>query len=196
MKRILFAVFFIPSLALAQDGAQVRKLFEAGQYQLAIETADSAGSPEALYTAAQSHQRLGATDEARQAYGQLAARPDDDAWHFIGVSAQQLLDGQADAALESARQAAALADHLPEVHYQIGLVLAKRQDWRGAADAFDRAAELGPGHAYAHYYGGLMHYRANRPDRMAIHFERFLKLAPEAPERPEVTQIMRTVRGR
>ena len=41
-----------------------------------------------------------------------------------------------------------------------------------------------------------MHYRANRPDRMAIHFEQFLKLAPEAPERPEVLQIMRTVRGR
>jgi tetratricopeptide (TPR) repeat protein len=75
-------------------------------------------------------------------------------------------------------------------------VLAKRQDWRGAAEAFDRAGALSPGHAYAHYYGGLMHYRANRPDRMAIHFEQFLKLAPDAPERPEVTQIMRTVRGR
>jgi hypothetical protein len=41
-----------------------------------------------------------------------------------------------------------------------------------------------------------MHYRAKRPDRMANHFEQFLKLAPEAPERPEVIQIMRTVRGK
>jgi hypothetical protein len=41
-----------------------------------------------------------------------------------------------------------------------------------------------------------MEYRANHPDRMANHFEQFLKLAPDAPERPEVTQIMRTVRGR
>ena len=101
-----------------------------------------------------------------------------------------------DAALESARRAAALADRLPEVHYQIGLVLAKHQVWRDAAAAFDRAAELRPALAYAHYYGGLMHYRAGRPDRMAIHFERFLKLAPDARERPEVLQIMRTVRGR
>jgi hypothetical protein len=31
---------------------------------------------------------------------------------------------------------------------------------------------------------------------MAIHFDRFLKLAPDAPERPEVMSIMRTVRGR
>lgn len=171
-------------------------MFEAGQYQQVIETAGSTAAPETLYTAAQSHQKLGATDEARETYGRLAARPDNDAWHFIGLSGQQLLDSQTDAALRSARQAAALADPLAEAHYQIGLVLAKRQDWRGAAEAFDRGAELSPRHAYAHYYGGLMHYRAGRPDRMAIHFEQFLKLAPEAPERPEVLQIMRTVRGR
>ena len=75
-------------------------------------------------------------------------------------------------------------------------MLAKQQDWNEGAAAFDRAAELNPSMAYAHYYGGLMHYRANRPDRMANHFEQFLKLAPNAPERPEVLQIMRTVRGR
>jgi tetratricopeptide (TPR) repeat protein len=196
MRQLIFALFFVPSLAFAQDAAEVRKMFEAGQYQLAIESAGSAGSPEAVYTAAQSHQKLGATDQARETYGQLAARPEDDVWHFIGLSGQQLLDDQADAAVESARNAAAMADHLPEVHYQLGLALAKRQDWRGAAEAFDRAAALSPGQAYAHYYGGLMHYRANRPDRMAIHFEQFLKLAPDAPERPEVMQIMRTVRGR
>jgi hypothetical protein len=42
----------------------------------------------------------------------------------------------------------------------------------------------------------MMHYRANRHDLMAIRFEQFLKLAPEAPERPEVQSIMRTLRGR
>ena len=89
-----------------------------------------------------------------------------------------------------------MAGGLAEAQFQLGLVLAKRQDWGGAAEALDRAAELSPAFAYAHYYGGLMHYRAGRPDRMAIHFESFLKLAPEAPERPEVVQIMRTVRGR
>jgi len=31
---------------------------------------------------------------------------------------------------------------------------------------------------------------------MANDFEQFLKLAPNAPERPEVMQIMKTVRGR
>ena len=180
----------------AQDGAAVRQMFEAGQYQQVIEIADGTASPGALYAAAQSHQKLGATSEAREAFGQLAARPEVDAWHFVGLSGQQLLDGQTEAARQSAQQGTEMAGDLPDAHYQLGLVMARRQEWRDAAEAFDRAAELSPGHAYAHYYGGLMHYRASRPDRMAIHFEQFLKLAPEAPERPEVLQIMRTVRGR
>jgi tetratricopeptide (TPR) repeat protein len=197
MKKILLmALLLLPSLTVAQDTAQVRRMFEAGQYQQVIETASEAAPPEALYTAAQSHQRLGATGEARATYGQLSARPENDPWHFIGLSGQQMLDEATDAALQSAQQAAALDGGLPDAHFQVGLVLAKRQDWQGAAEAFDRAAELNPGHAYAQYYGGLMHYRAGRPDRMATHFEQFLKLAPEAPERPEVLQIMRTVRGR
>jgi hypothetical protein len=31
---------------------------------------------------------------------------------------------------------------------------------------------------------------------MAVSFENFLKLAPQAPERPAVQSIMRTIRGR
>src|SRR5688572_21221954 len=197
MKKILLmALLLLPSTVAAQDTAQVRRMFEAGQYRQVIETATDAGAPEAIYTAAQSHQRLGATGEARETYGQLSARPENDPWHFIGMSGQQLLDEATDPALEAAQQAVALDGGLADAHFQVGLVLAKRQDWQGAADAFDRAGELNPGHAYAHYYGGLMHYRAGRPDRMATHFEQFLRIAPEAPERPEVFQIMKTVRGR
>jgi tetratricopeptide (TPR) repeat protein len=196
MKRMFFAFLLVPAFAAAQDTAEVRRLFESGQYQQIIETTGVDAEPGAIYTAAQSHQKLGDNGQARDKYHQLAGRPEDDAWHYIGVSGQQLLNDEADAASESARQAIALDKDLPEAHYQLGLALAKRQDWKEAASEFDRVTELNPGHAYAHYYGGLMHYRANRPDRMAIHFEQFLKLAPEAPERPEVMQIMRTVRGR
>jgi tetratricopeptide (TPR) repeat protein len=149
-----------------------------------------------LYTAGQSQQKLGAVDQAVQLYGRLAERSGDDPWRLVGRSAQQLAQDDTNGALESANQAVSRASDLPEAHYQLGLVLAKLQRWREASAAFDRASELNPSLAYAHYYGGLMHYRANRPDRMAIHFEQFLKLAPDAPERPEVTQIMRTVRGK
>jgi tetratricopeptide (TPR) repeat protein len=196
MRAAVFVFLLVPTLALAQDAAEVRKMYEAGRYQQVVERSNDGSAPAVVYTAAQSHQKLGATDQARESYGQLAARGEGDPWHFIGMSGQQLLDGQIDAAAESARQAIAVAGNLAEAHFQLGLVLAKREDWAGAADAFDRAAELNSSMAYAHYYGGLMAYRAGRPARMANAFERFLQLAPEAPERPEVMSIMRTVRGR
>ena len=196
MKKFAFAFVLLPALASAQDAAEVRRLFEAGQHQQVVEAASASAAPDVVYTAAQSHQKLGAMDQAREMYTQLAARPDGDAWHFIGLSGEQLLNDDTDAALASARRAVQLDAGLPEAQYQLGLVLAKRQAWAEAAAAFDSAANANPSNAYAHYYGGLMHYRANRPDRMANRFEQFLKLAPEAPERPEVLQIMRTVRGR
>jgi tetratricopeptide (TPR) repeat protein len=170
-------------------------MFEAGQYQQVVDASRGGDAdPAVIYTAAQSQQKLGAVDQAVELYGRLADR--DDPWRSIGNSARQLAQDNTDGALQSANQAVSSASDLAEAHYQLGLVLAKMQRWREASAAFDRAAELNPSMAYAHYYGGLMHYRANRPDRMANHFEQFLKLAPEAPERPEVTQIMRTVRGR
>ncbi|MEQ1574646.1 MAG: tetratricopeptide repeat protein [Vicinamibacterales bacterium] len=198
MKPLSCAAALLISLsapAFAQ-GDRVHKLFEAGQFQQVIEAVPADAAPDQLYTAAQSHQKLGSNDQAIQIYGRLASRAEDDAWHFIGVSGQRLLEDQIDAAADAARRAVAISGNLPEAHFQLGLGLAKGQAWAEAAAAFDRTAELSPANAYAHYYGGLMHYRAGRPDRMAIHFEQFLKLAPEAPERPEVLQIMRTVRGR
>jgi len=198
MKNILFTVVLTMAApaAFAQDSSQVQKLFEAGQYQRVVDSAQPGGDPAVLYTAAQSHQKLGENDQAIETYGALASRDESDIWHFIGLSGQQLVQDDAEGALASARHAVEMDGGMAEAHYQLGLVLAKRQEWAPAAAEFDRVTEINPSNAYAHYYGGLMQYRANRPDRMANHFEQFLKLAPDAPERPEVTQIMRTVRGR
>lgn len=176
--------------------AEIRALFEAGQYQQVIEAAGPEAEPAIVYAAVLSHQKLGAADQASAMAARLAALPPENGWHFVGLSAGQLSSDQVDEALASAESAIKLAGMLPQAHHQHGLVLAKRQAWREAALAFDREAELDPTEAYAFYYGGLSHYRANRPDLMAVRFERFLKLAPKAPERPEVMQIMRTIRGR
>jgi tetratricopeptide (TPR) repeat protein len=198
MKNILFTVVLTMAapVAFAQDSSQVQKLFEAGQYQRVVDSAQPDGDPAVLYTAAQSHQKLGENDRAIETYSALAARDESDIWHFIGLSGQQLVQDDVDGAVASARHAVEMDGGMAEAHYQLGLVLAKRQEWAAAAAEFERVTEINPSNAYAHYYGGLMQYRANRPDRMANHFEQFLKLAPDAPERPEVTQIMRTVRGR
>lgn len=193
---LITLITLLSSLALAQDPGEVQRLFEAGRYQQVVDATTPQSAPEVLYTTAQSQQKLGANDQALQTYGRLAERPENDPWHFIGLSGRQLVEGNMEAAVGSARQGVAAGGDLPQAHFQLGLALARQQQWAEAAAAFEGASSRQPTNAYAHYYGGMAYYRANRVDRMATHFEQFLKLAPEAPERPEVTSIMRTLQKR
>ena len=42
----------------------------------------------------------------------------------------------------------------------------------------------------------MANYQVKRVDRMANAFERFVKLAPQAPERPAVEALLRSIRGK
>ncbi len=206
ISTILLTLALLPTVARAQDATEIRRLFEGGKNQQAVQALTAEAAPSAIFNAALAQEKLGDKDKAKEIYQRLVELPETDAWHFVGASGQQLLDSDItnerdarraqDAALQLATKATEVSADLAEAQFQLGLVMARREDWNAAATAFDKASTLNPAYAYAHYYGGMSHYHAGRPDRMAIHFEAFLKLAPDAPERPEVTQIMRTVRGR
>jgi tetratricopeptide (TPR) repeat protein len=188
-------------LLAAQGLADLRKLYDAGQYQQVVDAAGRAELPEdqqprVAYLVAQSHQKLSHIDAARRSYEQLAARSDADPWQAIGASAVALLSSNPAGALESANQAVARDESVPEAHYQRGLALSVRQDMAAAAGAFEKASELDPTWAYAHYYAGLAYSKIKRIDVMASHFDTFLKLAPQAPERLEVQSIMKTLAGK
>jgi tetratricopeptide (TPR) repeat protein len=188
------------TLAAGQNVAEVRQLFDAGRYQEVVRASEASG-PEAdkaarmQFLAGQSYSKLNDVNGARRAYQRLAesgANP----WAAIGRSALELLDRNFDAAQASVDQAVAATPSLPEAHYQRGLVLMARNDFGNAADSFTRATALDPNFASAYYYAGLANYRIKRIDLMGNNFNTFVKLAPNAPERPEVESILRTVRGR
>ena len=188
------------TLVAGQNVAEVRQLFDAGRYQEVVRASELAG-PEAdnaarvQFMAAQSYSKLNDVNGARRAYQRLAesgANP----WAAIGRSALELLDRNFDAAQASVDQAVTATPSLPEAHYQRGLVLMARNDFGNAADSFTRATTLDPNFASAYYYAGLANYRIKRIDLMGNNFNTFVKLAPNAPERPEVESILRTVRGR
>ena len=107
-----------------------------------------------------------------------------------------MIDGNADEAINAARTAVERDGDLAEAHFQLGRALDAKGENAQAADAFAKAAERNPQMAYAHYQAGMSFYKAKRVDKMAVYFENFLKLAPNAPERPAVQSIMKTVRGR
>lgn len=196
LRHIVVVVALLAVPVRAQEPREVRQLFEAGRFDQVVAAAEAGGAPAIVYLAVLSHQKLGASDRALDLARRLAELPEDSVWRYVGESVMHLIEGRVGAALAAARRAVELDGRLVEAHLQLGLVLARQEAWKEAAAAFDRAAELDPSYAYAYYYAGLMHYRGGRPDLMAGRFERFLKLAPDAPERPEVLQTMRAIRGR
>jgi tetratricopeptide (TPR) repeat protein len=171
-----------------------RTLFEAGKYQDVVDRTPAESPADAQYVKGLALLKLNRNDEAKQSFRRLESAGG--AWRSVGQSAVALADGNADAALEAANAAVAGGAGLAEAQHQLGLVLEARGDSAGAAGAFAKAADAAPRMAYAHYHAGMNFYKAQRIDQMAVYFENFLKLAPNAPERPAVESIMRTVRGR
>jgi len=184
----------LPLLATGGTAQEPRKLFEAGRYPVVIEQTPPDGPPPAQYLKGLAHLKLGQPNEAKEAFRRLEGG--DEAWRAVGQSAVALADGNSDAALAAARTAVERNGGLSEAQYQLGLVHEARNERAEAAEAFARAAEANPEMAYAHYNAGMNFYEAKRVDRMAVYFENFLRLAPNAPERKAVESIMRTVRGR
>jgi tetratricopeptide (TPR) repeat protein len=188
------------ALMAAQNVADVRQLYDAGKYQEVVNAtgdkpADNDNAARLQYLAAQSDSKMNNSDSAKRRYQRLA-ESGDKAWGSIGASSVQLLDKQLDQALESADQAVRAGGAKAEAHYQRGLVMMARRDYAEAANSFTKATEVDANFAAAQYYAGLANYRIKRIDLMTRNFETFVKLAPNAPERPEVESILRTVRGR
>ncbi len=196
------------TLTLGQGGGtpagqtvmQTRQLYDAGKYQEAVAAAEKApidaNSARLQYLAAQSYDKLKDAAGSRRSYERLAEGGGDTAWSPIGKSALLLMDQKLDEALASADEAVRLGASVPEAHYQRGIVLMTRKDYPNAAGAFTKATQLDPTFASAYYYAGLADYRIKRIDLMTNNFEKFVKLAPNAPERPEVESILRTMRGK
>jgi tetratricopeptide (TPR) repeat protein len=183
--------------AVTQD-ASPQKLFESGKYQEAIDSVKA--RPDApqdqIYLRALAHRKLDQNDDAKQAFGALAAASEGSAWREIGNSGNALVEGNLDAAQAAAKKAVENDGNSAQAQFQLGLVESAKSDHAQAAAAFAKAAELDPQMAYAHYEAGMAFYRNKRVDRMAVYFENFLRVAPDAPERAAVQSIMRTVRGR
>ena len=211
------SVIFIVLVALVlqapvPDSATVQQWYEAGQDQQVIQAVVEGSEPAVVYLAALSYQRLKRTADAQRMFERLMARPPGDPWADIGRSGSLLNTTVAEGttvgapaapaatatteAAQAARAAVTRAPRLAQAHYQLGLVHGRRRDYASAVTAFEAAVTADPRFAYAHYYVGLSYYQVKRTDKMAGAFEYFLKLAPKAPERPQVQSIMRTLRGR
>jgi tetratricopeptide (TPR) repeat protein len=136
----------------------------------------------------------GAYDEAVQRVNtERAAGNDEPVAAYLAGQALLKLDRHNDARAEFAR----LANGNDQTWHAIGQSAIGLIDNNldEASQVLDRASELMPEFAYAHYNAGLAHQRAKRFNRMAEHFQVFLQLAPDAPEKRQVQLALNSLRG-
>ena len=172
--------------------ADVQRLFQSGSYEQAVEAARDA-DPASTYLAAQSLLKLERPDRAGAEMTRLRAT-DQQGWRLIGESGEALIANDAGRAVDLARRATEADGGNPFAFYQLGLAASKANDWGGATAAFGKALELKPDFAYAHYYAALAYQRQRQLPKTAEHFDAFLRLAPDAPERNAVVAILRTIK--
>jgi tetratricopeptide (TPR) repeat protein len=201
MSRLafMFAIVLMAAApcAWAQEApASPRTLYEGGKYQEAYDAVSQAEAPPPtdIFVAAQALLKLDQRDQAREMYRRLDTGNAEDPWTLIARSAVAVIDNNMPAAVENARQATDIAPQNFHAFYQLGLVQTARGEFSAAAISLEKATELDPNDAYAHYYAGMVYNKVRRVDRMTKHFQAFVKLAPDAPERPQVEAILRTLK--
>jgi tetratricopeptide (TPR) repeat protein len=176
----------------------LKPLFESGRYQEVVSagerTVPGPGSPERIWLTAHSLQRLNRLAEARSEFARLAT-VQDKPWQVAAQLAAAVQDSDRAAIDRTAPAAAAYPNH-PFVQFELGLALARLDRFAESAAAMDRAWQASADQAYAYYYAGLAYQRIKRTDVATARLETFVRLAPQAPERPQVESILRTLRGR
>lgn len=129
----------------------------------------------------------GAADGAFRRAAELASASGDN--YHLGVARQRLR--QYDEAVSAFERA---GSGNPLVPYQIGVTRLYQEQWQPALDQLTRAVEMDSGLAYAYYHRGLAAEKLNRKDLLVNDMERFLQLAPNAPEAERAKAILRAVK--
>jgi tetratricopeptide (TPR) repeat protein len=132
-----------------------------------------------------------AVDEAEAL---LAGDPAEPEARFALGAAQQRLKNY-DEAIANLTQAKAKDSGNPRIPFELGLAKMSRGDNQAAFDELTQAIELYSGYAYAYYYRALAANQINRKDITVNDLDRFLALAPEAPEAPKAQRILQAARG-
>ncbi len=189
------AFLIVATTGLAAQDEPLQKVFEKGDYQAVVQRGgEGRGGAEDTYLAGLAFLKMNQNDGAAGEFRRLAEQGDE-AWRQIGASAVAHAEGNHGEAVAAARRATEASGDNPYAQYQLGMAAAGAGDWGTAGPAFARAAELKPDFAYAHYNAGLAYQKDRNLGQAESHLGYFIKLAPNAPERPAAMAILKSLRG-
>ena len=182
--------------ASVPSSSSIQALYESGEDRELVDrvknSVPNGVSGADRWFAAQSQLRLGLRTDAINDLTALTQTAGDAAVQVAARLAIARLTND-EVTLDQARAAAAAYPESLFVQYELGLSYAVRNDFASAARVFDACIAADPAFAYAYYQSALAYRHLDRPDIMANRFDRFVRLAPNAPERPEVESVLRAI---
>ena len=138
--------------------------------------------------------KRGSADDAyaqaeSRARGLVESNSDDpEALYYLGLSQQrQKRFSDAATTLEKARK---LRPDDSAILYQLGATRFYQEQFQSAFDLLSAALDKNSGIAYAYYYRGLAAAKLQRKDLLFNDLDRFVKMAPNAPEAATAKQIL------
>jgi tetratricopeptide (TPR) repeat protein len=189
---VAFGTALTVSAASVEEGAQLlqeKKYAEAENVLRAAvgESPDSADANYYLGVALVEQEKYG------EAEGVLQKAVEQKPEARVSLAKAYMMQDKLDDAL---RELAAAEPALPDnsdLYLNRGMILLKQEKYADASTQLNRAVELNPMSAYAHYYLGMASSRLRRTDLMIKHFQLFLELAPDAPEAARVRSLLRSL---
>jgi len=146
-----------------------------------------------LHQERQADARAAFQEAARRAQAQVNGNANDpQAWLMLGVAQRQL--GQLPAADQSLQRAHDLDPGDPVALFELGALRVEEQKWQPAVDLLTQALSKSSEIAYAYFYRGQAASKINRKDLLVADFERFIAMAPDAPEAAAAARIVASVR--
>lgn len=182
------------SMALGRVLDQEKKYSEAtARLRKATELAPADPAPQVyLGEALLRARKSGEADAAFRKAAELAQGKGGDSLYYLGVAQQRLR--QFDQAVETLERARGQSPSNAMIPFQIGVTRAFQEQWSPAVEQLSRAIEMNSGMAYAYYYRGLAYDKLNRKDQLVKDMERFLALAPDAPEADRARAVLQAAR--
>ncbi len=182
------------SVGLSAQEPSTQQLYESGQYQALVDRAAEgrAASPDDTYMAALAFLKMENSGASAAEYRRLQEQGG--AWEQVGASGVAMLEHNYAEAVAAAQRAAEMSGDHPYIQYQLGLSALGANDNGTASQALARATEIKPDFAYAHYYAGQAFQKLHETSKAAEHFNYFVRLAPESPDRAAAMAILRALR--
>jgi tetratricopeptide (TPR) repeat protein len=149
---------------------------------------------ETLLRAKKQAEAEAAWNQALDLAGQrLEGNPKDaDALFAQGVALQRLK--RYDEAVAALSKAGDVEGGSARTLFQIGVTRTFQEKWADAVDQLNKAVAKESGLAYAYYYRGLAYDKLGKKAEAVVDMDRFLKLAPEAPEAGWARAVLRAAK--